>query len=335
MLEFWEFMYMCIFVLVILVLKEIIEYVFITRKGGNVINIEETVSNTKTNEIGTNTRFKKKKGGKNDKVVEGFAAECTGPTGAMTTTTSLSLTPTNCEKATWLFCDDNFDKLVAILNAFTKSSSSGSFDNNIVFNSIQKLKNLANCISNINFASTGHYENKIKLDAHLELVTNTTLFSADYLTTGPNTTYDRNFELQRKFKVYTICTHDMIGLRKEYDQPNDDDGGNFSGDDNYGNIYMLVNNFHVHDGSSVSGTRHNYKDPSIDPSSDATTRYPGIFHCSHRLRVDTILPSNTYHYHLPLLYKSDLPVAVNLYYLYIPRRVKWDYVNYTTWLGIA
>ena len=69
MLEFWDFVYIGIFVLVILVLKEIIEYVFITRRGGNVITIEETISDTesstesstKTNEIGTNTRFKKKK----------------------------------------------------------------------------------------------------------------------------------------------------------------------------------------------------------------------------------------------------------------------------------
>jgi len=102
MLEFWEFMYMCIFVLVILVLKEIIEYVLITRKGGNVINIEDTQSNTKTNEIGTNTRLKKKKSGKDDKIIEGFFS-CPGPVptdGAPT-----------CDKAEWLFCDNNFNKL--------------------------------------------------------------------------------------------------------------------------------------------------------------------------------------------------------------------------------
>ena len=109
MLEFWEFMYMCIFVLVILVLKEIIEYVFITRKGGNVINIEETVSNTKTNEIGTNTRFKKKKGGKNDKVVEGFFS-CPGPV-------PTDDAPT-CDKAEWLFCDINFNKLKIHISKF-------------------------------------------------------------------------------------------------------------------------------------------------------------------------------------------------------------------------
>ena len=102
--------------MVILVLKEIIEYVFITRKGGNVINIEETVSNTRTNEMGTNTRFKKKKGGKDDKVVEGFVAQCTGTPG--TITSPLAPVPTNCEKATWLFCDDNFAKLIAILTDY-------------------------------------------------------------------------------------------------------------------------------------------------------------------------------------------------------------------------
>lgn len=48
MLEFTDYIYIGLYDLVILVLKEIIEYVFITRKGGNVINIEETKSNTKT-----------------------------------------------------------------------------------------------------------------------------------------------------------------------------------------------------------------------------------------------------------------------------------------------
>jgi hypothetical protein len=293
MLEFWDFVYMGIFVLVILVLKEIIEYVFITRKGGNVINIEETVSNTQTNEIGTNTRFKKKKGGKNDKVVEGFAVTCSGGGVASGDPT------TNCDKATWLFCDDKFGKLLEILNAFTKSAGGGgggSFDNNIVFDGDyestikDKLEKLANCISDINFENTGHYDNKIKLDAHLELVTNTTLFS-DSAVQGTNTnTGDRTIELQRKFKVYTICTHDMIGLRKGYDQPSDNDEGNLNG-----NIYMLVDNFYVHDGYDDdygADERYNYKDPT---KADANERYPGKFHCSHRLRVDDD------GYYLPLL----------------------------------
>ena len=109
MLEFWEFMYMCIFVLVILVLKEIIEYVLITRKGGNVINIEDTQSNTKTNEIGTNTRFKKKKGGKDDKIIEGFFS-CPGPA-------PTDDAPT-CDKAEWLFCDVNFNNLKILMSKF-------------------------------------------------------------------------------------------------------------------------------------------------------------------------------------------------------------------------
>jgi len=109
MLEFWEFMYMCIFVLVILVLKEIIEYVFITRKGGNVINIEDTQSNTKTNEIGTNTRLKKKKSGKDDKIIEGFFS-CPGPV-------PTDDAPT-CDKAEWLFCDINFNNLKILISKF-------------------------------------------------------------------------------------------------------------------------------------------------------------------------------------------------------------------------
>jgi hypothetical protein len=109
MLEFWEFMYMCIFVLVLLVLKEIMEYVFITRKGGNVINIEDTQSNTKTNEIGTNTRLKKKKSGKDDKIIEGFFS-CPGPV-------PTDDAPT-CDKAEWLFCDINFNKLKSLISKF-------------------------------------------------------------------------------------------------------------------------------------------------------------------------------------------------------------------------
>jgi len=119
MLEFWDFVYISINVMVILVLKEIIEYVFITRKGGNVIKIEETQSNTKTNEIGTNTRFKKKKG-TDDKVVEGFL-DCqispTHPIDDLTSSIGSATTPiSNCERATWLFCDTNFDKLRRIIN---------------------------------------------------------------------------------------------------------------------------------------------------------------------------------------------------------------------------
>ena len=126
MLEFWEFMYMCIFVLVILVLKEIIEYVLITRKGGNVINIEDTQSNTKTNEIGTNTRFKKKKGGKDDKVVEGFADCQISPTHPIDDLTTNALidsdsieiddSMSNCERSLWLFSDNNFNKFCLDLN---------------------------------------------------------------------------------------------------------------------------------------------------------------------------------------------------------------------------
>ena len=79
MIEFLDYIYFIgLYVLVILVLKEIIEYVFITRRGGNVITIETnaTKSSTKTNEIGTNTRFKKKKGDKDNKIVEGFELTC-------------------------------------------------------------------------------------------------------------------------------------------------------------------------------------------------------------------------------------------------------------------
>ncbi len=125
MLEFTDYIYIGLYVLVILVLKEIIEYVFITRKRGNVIYIEETVSNTKTNEIGTNTRFKKKKGGKDDKVVEGFAQCPDGsssplhpidnfPVGILNAN-SINDGISNCERAQWLFCNKHFETLVNLI----------------------------------------------------------------------------------------------------------------------------------------------------------------------------------------------------------------------------
>ena len=127
MLEFWEFVYMCIFVLVILVLKEIIEYVFITRKGGNVITIEETQFSKQTNEVGMNTRFKKKKSGKDDKIIEGFFS-CPGPVPADDAQT--------CEKAQWLFCDINFNTLKDIINT---PHPKGGYYASYTINSINSL----------------------------------------------------------------------------------------------------------------------------------------------------------------------------------------------------
>jgi hypothetical protein len=147
MLEFWDFMYMGIFVLIILVLKEIIEYVFITRRGRNVINIEETISNTKTNEIGTKTRFKKKKGCKDNDVVEGFDT-CVTPSSIDDVSGSIA-SITNCDRATWLFCDANFDKLRCLLNGvwgvnngkFSLTTSGGDIQTGL-YNSDQKGGNI-------------------------------------------------------------------------------------------------------------------------------------------------------------------------------------------------
>jgi hypothetical protein len=92
-----------------------------------VINIEETVYDTRsskqTNEIGTNTCFKKKKGGKDDKVIEGFADTCNPVSGQEDRTLVRdpyqTVFSTNCERATWLFTENNFDKLVFFLNSIT------------------------------------------------------------------------------------------------------------------------------------------------------------------------------------------------------------------------
>lgn len=118
MLEFTDYIYIGLYVLVILVLKEIIEYVFITRRGGNVYD-------TKTNEIGTNTRFKKKKGGKDDKVVEGFAPcpdSASSPPHPIDNfgegildPGSITDTISNCERAEWLFCNKHFETLANLI----------------------------------------------------------------------------------------------------------------------------------------------------------------------------------------------------------------------------
>ena len=117
MLKFTDYIYIGLYVLVILVLTEIIEYMFIIRRGGNVITIEDTISSNKSNEIRTNTRFKKKKDGKDNTIIEGFL-DCPTPSSIDSLTGSIGSASTaisNCERATWLFCDTNFDKLIILL----------------------------------------------------------------------------------------------------------------------------------------------------------------------------------------------------------------------------
>ena len=125
MIDFLDYIYIGLYVLLISVLKEIIEYVFITRRGGNVITIETnaTKSSTKTNEIGTNTRFAKKKGGKDNKVVEDFL-DCPDSSSPINNLAGpIDSAIPNCDRATWLFCDDNFEKLSKLLNLITFNSN--------------------------------------------------------------------------------------------------------------------------------------------------------------------------------------------------------------------
>lgn len=111
MLEFYDFVYMGIFVLVILVLKEIIEYVFITRRRNNV------------------TQFNNKRD-----IIENFYE--TGETCidniAIDTYDKIQNTP-NCNKVSFTYCNDNWPKLATILK--------------LSLDEINKLKFLIKCIS--------------------------------------------------------------------------------------------------------------------------------------------------------------------------------------------
>ena len=112
MLEFYDFVYMGIFVLVILVLKEIIEYVFITRRRNNV------------------TQFNNKRD-----IIENFyenGETCRDDTININSVEEIQGTP-NCNKVSFTYCNENWPKLATILK--------------LSLDEINKLKFLIKCIS--------------------------------------------------------------------------------------------------------------------------------------------------------------------------------------------
>ena len=112
MLEFYDFVYMGIFVLVILVLKEIIEYVFITRRRNNV------------------TQFNNKRD-----IIENFyetGETCRDVTININSDEEIRNTP-NCNKVSFTYCNENWPKLATILK--------------LSLDEIYKLKFLIKCIS--------------------------------------------------------------------------------------------------------------------------------------------------------------------------------------------
>jgi hypothetical protein len=113
MLEFYDFVYMGIFVLVILVLKEIIEYVFITRRRNNV------------------TQFNNKRD-----IIENFyqtGEACSDPDDILIDTDPHIQSTLNCDKVSFTYCNDNWPKLATILK--------------LSLDEINKLKFLIQCIS--------------------------------------------------------------------------------------------------------------------------------------------------------------------------------------------
>ena len=120
MLEFWDFVYMGVFILVVLVLKKIIKYMFIMR------NVKNVITSTKTN-------------GKDNKLTEGFL-DCVVSSSIDNLGVSIdSVSVPNCERATWLFCDTNFDKLSKLLKMIHPIStyeSKGGWNNLMIDGSL-------------------------------------------------------------------------------------------------------------------------------------------------------------------------------------------------------
>ena len=204
MLEFTDYIYIGLYFLVILVLKEIIEYVFITRRGGNVINIEDTVSNTKTNEIGTNTRFKKKRGGKDDKVIEGLAA-CPTPSSIDDLSGPISGASSpiaNCDRATWLFCDTNFDKLMCLIKAITIERYGES-----VMDEENSDAPLEGIIKSINFTDTVYLTKGLEISGKLHQIRKTTDSKK-----STSQYYCRIFGENGKTAPYLACRQGSVGL---------------------------------------------------------------------------------------------------------------------------
>jgi hypothetical protein len=80
MLEFWDFVYSCIFVLIIMIFREIIEHIFIKCRKTNIKKID----------------------------LENFNVGCPD---TITNATQTS----NCDRASWLYCDANFDSVIELV----------------------------------------------------------------------------------------------------------------------------------------------------------------------------------------------------------------------------
>lgn len=182
MLEFLDFVYIGIFVLVMMILKEIIEYVFITRRKMNI----ETFSG------------------------------CSGTTSI--DNDSYDNTD-SCERSDWLLCDENFTKLVniikkyreikKIIDGFDNSSSKFIKNDNMVSvlpggnlsiltdAELNRLKFLSKCMRleegtfTNGIYNPGHENNRIYLDANLYLGK----IGSDYSRAFVRNNFEKNTEL--------------------------------------------------------------------------------------------------------------------------------------------
>ena len=108
MLEFWDFVYSCIFVLIIMIFREIIEHIFIKCRKTNIKKMD----------------------------LENFNVGCPDPD-TITNAAYISNQTSNCDRASWLYCDANFnsvielvknsDKIINVVNKFDINKN--HFDN--------------------------------------------------------------------------------------------------------------------------------------------------------------------------------------------------------------
>jgi hypothetical protein len=283
MLEFLDFVYIGIFVLVMMIFKEIIEYVFITRRKINI----ETFSG------------------------------CSGTTSIDNGT---YLTTEACERSEWLMCYQNFSKLVNIIKKYREikkiidgfdNSSSKFFKNDNIASvlppggnlsiltdaELKRLKFLSKCMRlgagsfDDGIYKKGHEDNRIYLDANLYLGKIGSQYSRDFVLDKFGVDKDTGVQLHQRISddyfyldyycrrhlcTYAMYLRDIKNIIPEALETGDDDtitfkekildpynkntdpntGGNPDNPNRYGlsDIYIDARNVYLRTASTKIGT---------------------------------------------------------------------------------
>lgn len=171
MLEFLDFVYIALFVFIILVVKDIFEYFLFIRT-------KTTRNERKFEKKTTHPKLKKM-----EKVIEKMTiADCN-------TDTTLNKHSPDCDKASYLYCSENFERLMNLIKAEPLDETES-----------KKLKFLAQCMDeNVSFNQDG--KNIIYLNASITLLDGT----------GLNT--------ERKIQANKIQTNHLIAIADDTDNP--------------------------------------------------------------------------------------------------------------------